>query len=133
MLVGFPPGGSLDFTSRLGSSYMTKELGQPIVVENKPGVAGVIALSELARSAPDVYTLVVGNVGPLALAPHMMDKPPYNPSSRSRRWARCSPPVLYSRFRPPILRIPFLNSSLGQKPREATSASRLAERDRLRT
>lgn len=79
MLVGFPPGGGLDFTTRLISSYMTKELGQPIIVENKPGFGGVIAMSEVARAAPDGYTLVVGNVGPMALAPHMMDKPPYDP------------------------------------------------------
>jgi tripartite-type tricarboxylate transporter receptor subunit TctC len=80
MLVGFPPGGGLDYTTRLISSHMTKELGQPIVVENKPGVGGVIALTEVSRAAPDGYTLVVGNVGPMALAPHMMDRPPYDPT-----------------------------------------------------
>lgn len=80
ILVGFPPGGGLDFTTRTLAPYLSKELGQSIVVDNKPGVGGVLALTEVARSAPDGYTLIVGNIGPLALAPNMMDKPPYDPT-----------------------------------------------------
>jgi len=79
MLVGFPPGGGLDFTTRLIAQPMGEGLGQPVVVENKPGAAGVQALAEVARSAPDGYTLIVGNIGPLALAPNMMAKRPYDP------------------------------------------------------
>src|SRR5262245_41462408 len=79
MLVGFPPGGGLDFTTRLIAQPMSELLGQPIVVENKPGAAGVLAITEVARSAPDGYTLIVGNIGPLAIAPNMMAKPPYDP------------------------------------------------------
>jgi tripartite-type tricarboxylate transporter receptor subunit TctC len=79
MLVGFPPGGGLDFTTRLIAPYLSEGLGQPVIVENKPGAAGVLALAEVARSAPDGYTLIVGNIGPLALAPNMMAKPPYDP------------------------------------------------------
>lgn len=79
ILVGFPPGGGLDFTTRLLAPYLGERLGQQIIVENKPGAAGVVALTEVARSAPDGYTLIVGNIGPLALAPNMMAKPPYDP------------------------------------------------------
>jgi tripartite-type tricarboxylate transporter receptor subunit TctC len=79
MLVGFPPGGGLDFTTRLIAPPMAELLGQPIVIENKAGAAGVLAMTEIARSAPDGYTLIVGNIGPLALAPNMMAKPPYDP------------------------------------------------------
>jgi tripartite-type tricarboxylate transporter receptor subunit TctC len=79
ILVGFPPGGGLDFTTRMIAPYLTEGLGQPVIVENKPGAAGVLALAEVARSAPDGHTLIVGNIGPLALAPNMMAKPPYDP------------------------------------------------------
>jgi tripartite-type tricarboxylate transporter receptor subunit TctC len=79
MLVGFPPGGGLDFTTRLIAPSLAEGLGQPVIVENKPGAAGVLALTEIARAAPDGYTLIVGNIGPLALAPNMMAKPPYDP------------------------------------------------------
>jgi len=79
ILVGFPPGGGLDFTTRLIAPYLSEGLGQPVIVENKPGAAGVLALAEVARSAPDGYTLIVGNIGPLALAPNMMARPPYDP------------------------------------------------------
>jgi tripartite-type tricarboxylate transporter receptor subunit TctC len=80
ILVGFPPGGGLDFTTRLLAPHLAEQLGQQVLVENKPGAAGVIAHTEIARSAPDGYTLIIGNIGPLALAPNMMDKRPYDPS-----------------------------------------------------
>ncbi|MGE0313264.1 MAG: Bug family tripartite tricarboxylate transporter substrate binding protein [Lautropia sp.] len=79
MLVGFPPGGGLDYTTRLLAPYLSETLGQPIVVENKGGAGGTIAMTEIARSAPDGYTLIVGNIGPMVLAPNMMAKPPYDP------------------------------------------------------
>jgi tripartite-type tricarboxylate transporter receptor subunit TctC len=80
ILVGFPPGGGLDFTTRLLAPHLAEQLGQQVLVENKPGAAGVIAHTEIARSAPDGYTLIIGNIGPLALAPNMMDKRPYDPT-----------------------------------------------------
>ena len=79
ILVGFPPGGGLDFTTRLLAPYLAERLGQQVIVENRSGAAGVIALTEVAHAAPDGYTLIVGNIGPLALAPNMMAKPPYDP------------------------------------------------------
>lgn len=79
MLVGFPPGGGLDFTTRQLAPHLSEELGQQIIVENKPGAGGTIAMTEVARAAPDGYTLIVGNIGPMVLAPNMMQKPPYDP------------------------------------------------------
>ena len=79
LIVGVPPGGGLDFTSRLIAPYLAEALGQQVIVENKPGAAGVIALTELSRAAPDGYTLVVANIGPMVLAPNMMAKKPYDP------------------------------------------------------
>jgi tripartite-type tricarboxylate transporter receptor subunit TctC len=79
LVVGFPPGGGIDFTARTIAQYMAEGLGQPIVVENKPGAAGVSAAAEVARAAPDGYTLILANIGPFALAPAMMARPPYDP------------------------------------------------------
>jgi tripartite-type tricarboxylate transporter receptor subunit TctC len=79
LIVGFPPGGGIDFTARLIAQGMSEGLGQPVVVENKPGAAGVVAAGEVARAAPDGYTLILANIGPFALAPSMMAKPPYDP------------------------------------------------------
>jgi tripartite-type tricarboxylate transporter receptor subunit TctC len=80
ILVGFPPGGGLDFTTRLIAPHLAEALGQSVVVENRAGAAGVLAHIEVARAAPDGYTLIVGNIGPLALAPNMMERRPYEPT-----------------------------------------------------
>ncbi len=79
LFVGFPPGGGVDFTARLLAPHLAEALGQQVVIENKPGAAGVIALNELTRAAPDGYTLAVANIGPMVLAPNMMAKKPYDP------------------------------------------------------
>jgi len=79
LVAGFPPGGGIDFTARLVAQHLGDALGQPVVVENRPGAAGVQAAADLARAAPDGYTLIVANIGPFALAPSMMAKPPYDP------------------------------------------------------
>jgi len=79
LVVGFPPGGGIDFTARLVAQYLPEVLGLPVVVENRPGAAGVIAATEVARAAPDGYTLILANIGPFALAPNMMATPAYDP------------------------------------------------------
>lgn len=61
VLVGFAPGGTSDLSARLPSDIVSKELGQTIIVENRPGASGVIAIEALTRSAADGYTLVVGS------------------------------------------------------------------------
>lgn len=80
LLAGFPPGGGIDFTARLVAKEMAEGLGQPVIVENRAGAAGVIAATELAGSPPDGYTLAIANIGPFALAPNMMEKRPYDPT-----------------------------------------------------
>src|SRR5690606_11239785 len=61
MVVPFAAGGSTDTTARIIGEGMSKVLGQPVVVENKPGGLGIIAIEEMARSNPDGYTLMVGS------------------------------------------------------------------------
>lgn len=63
IVVGFPAGGGVDTTARVIGQEMSKGLGQSMVIENKPGAAGTLGAAEVARSAPDGYTLIVGSMG----------------------------------------------------------------------
>lgn len=71
MLVGFAPGGANDILARIVSARMAESLGQPVVVENRPGAAGLIASEALAKSPPDGYTLMLGSTGTQTMAPHL--------------------------------------------------------------
>lgn len=79
LLVPFAPGGSSEIVSRAFGAELSKVLGQNIIVENKPGGAGNIAMVEAKSSAPDGYTLILGHVGTLAVNPAMFAKLPYDP------------------------------------------------------
>lgn len=79
LLVGFPPGGGIDFTARAVQAGLEAALGQPLVIEYKPGAGGVLAATELTRAAPDGYTLLVANTGPFAIAPYLQARMPYDP------------------------------------------------------
>ncbi|MDH0118138.1 tripartite tricarboxylate transporter substrate-binding protein [Rhizobium pusense] len=72
LVVPYGPGGSSDIIARVMASEMSKGLGQQIVVENKPGASGVVAMQDVARSDPDGYTIVLGHVGTLAVNPSML-------------------------------------------------------------
>jgi len=78
IVVTFPPGGSSDVVARALSVPLQKNLGQPVVVDNKPGAGGTIAGSEIVRAAPDGYNLLMSNTTPISLAPTMLDPPPYD-------------------------------------------------------
>ncbi|WP_066266624.1 Bug family tripartite tricarboxylate transporter substrate binding protein [Hydrogenophaga palleronii] len=78
LLLPFPPGGSSDQTARVLGPLMAERLGQPVVIENRPGAGGAIALDAVARSAPDGYTLAVGTIGGLGLAKLMGQSQPYD-------------------------------------------------------
>lgn len=84
LIVGFPPGGGIDFTARTVQPALEAALGQPVIVDYKPGGGGMLAATELTRAAPDGYTLLVANTGPFAIAPFLQAKAPYDPSSGPR-------------------------------------------------
>lgn len=81
LLVGFAPGGGTDIVARALGVKMSEILGQTIVVENRAGASGTIAAAEVARSAPDGYTLLMGHSNSNAIAPFVLDKVPYDASA----------------------------------------------------
>ncbi|HEY2630735.1 MAG TPA: tripartite tricarboxylate transporter substrate binding protein, partial [Usitatibacter sp.] len=78
-VVGFAPGGNLDLTARLFGEAMSKELGQPFVIDNRAGAGGAIGQDYAAKAPPDGYTLVVGTTGTTVVSPLLVSggKPPY--------------------------------------------------------
>ncbi|HZR67658.1 MAG TPA: tripartite tricarboxylate transporter substrate binding protein [Burkholderiales bacterium] len=78
LVVPFAPGGSSSIIARAFSTEMAKGLGQSFVVENKPGGAGNVAMDDVARSAPDGYTLIIGHIGTLAVNPYMFKQLPFD-------------------------------------------------------
>jgi tripartite-type tricarboxylate transporter receptor subunit TctC len=79
MVVGFQPGGGTDTVARILAKTVGDSLKQQVVVENKAGAGGNIATDYVAKAAPDGYTLLLGNVGSLTVAPHIVAKLPYDP------------------------------------------------------
>ena len=79
LIVAFAPGGTADFTARVIADRMQRLLGQPIVVENKPGANGAVAAEYVALADPDGYTLFFTTVGAVAVNPSLRDDLPYDP------------------------------------------------------
>ena len=77
LIVPFPAGSFTDTVARIVSERLTKSLGQPVVVENKAGANGLIGVGEVARSAPDGYTLMVTNSSSVTINPSLYKKSTY--------------------------------------------------------
>ena len=78
-IVPFAPGGTTDILGRMVAAGLSSSLGQPVVVENKPGQAGSIGAAELARAAPDGYTIGGGTISSHAINATLYPKLPYDP------------------------------------------------------
>ncbi|HUN70025.1 MAG TPA: tripartite tricarboxylate transporter substrate binding protein [Burkholderiales bacterium] len=78
LVVPFAPGGSSSIVARSIAAEMEKGLGQPIIVDNKPGGGGNVAMLEVAHADPDGYTLIIGHIGSLAVNPYMYSKLPFD-------------------------------------------------------
>ncbi len=74
IIVPYAPGGATDIVARVLGDELKNKLGQTFMVENKPGAYGIIAIEELARSNPDGYTLMIGNVSTNAITPILYPK-----------------------------------------------------------
>jgi tripartite-type tricarboxylate transporter receptor subunit TctC len=79
LVVPFPAGSATDSIARVFGAAMSASLGQTILVDNKAGADGAIAGAEVARAAPDGYTLLLATNSPMAAAPAMKKTPPYDP------------------------------------------------------
>lgn len=78
MLVPFAPGGGADLAARMLAEGLRLELGQPVVVDNRPGAAGTIGTGAATTAAPDGYTVLFSTTTNQICAPLLMDKPPYD-------------------------------------------------------
>ena len=78
IVVGFSAGGTTDIIARLLSDELRKGLGQPIIIENRPGAGGNIGADAVAKAKPDGYTLLMGSVGPLAINASLYKHMPYD-------------------------------------------------------
>ena len=79
IIVGFAAGGTADLLARLVADKMKDSLGQPVIVENRPGAAGRIAADAVKAAAPDGATLMVMPIGPMAVVPHTYKTLSYDP------------------------------------------------------
>jgi tripartite-type tricarboxylate transporter receptor subunit TctC len=79
VIVTFSPGGSSDIVARLVAIPLQNELGQAMLIDNKPGAGGTIGGQEAASAPPDGYTLMLSNSAPISISPAMQDQPRYDP------------------------------------------------------
>ncbi|THC46602.1 tripartite tricarboxylate transporter substrate binding protein [Massilia sp. Mn16-1_5] len=79
MIVPFSPGGTTDILARVVGAFMAKDLGQPVVIDNRPGAGGNIGAQMVARAAPDGYTILMGTVGTHAINQSLYKKMPFDP------------------------------------------------------
>jgi tripartite-type tricarboxylate transporter receptor subunit TctC len=79
LLVGFPAGGTADLIARVVGDRMKDTLGQPVVVENRPGAIGRIAIEAVKGAAPDGTTIMVQPIGPMVVVPHAYKTVTYDP------------------------------------------------------
>ena len=84
IVVPYPPGGSSDIIARTISQTLSQMLKQPVIVENKAGASGNLGADFVAKSAPDGYTMLLGDLGALAISPSIYTKLPFDPSKDLR-------------------------------------------------
>ena len=79
LVVPFPPGGAVDFYARVVQQPLSEALGQQLVIDNKAGASGMVGAEIVAKSPPDGYTLLLGNIASLAINVGLYAKMPYDP------------------------------------------------------
>src|SRR6478609_7459819 len=79
LVVGYTPGGGNDLIARIVAAKLQDQLGQPVMVDNKPGAQSIVAAEIVARAAPDGYTLLIAPSGPMTINRAVYGKLPYDP------------------------------------------------------
>ena len=125
MIVPFAPGGSTDTVARMMTVKMGEKLGQPFVVENKPGATGAIGATQVKRSAPDGYTLLVASIGIYATNPFLQKNLSYDPLKDFDLMtvAVRSPNVLFVNPNIPVNSVAELVAYLKKNPNKMTFVS----------
>ena len=80
MIIPFAPGGASDFVGRILQPGLAEALGQPIIIDNRPGASGNIGMEAAAKAAPDGYTVYLGNIGTVAINPGVFTKLAVHPT-----------------------------------------------------
>ena len=101
-IVPFPPGGLADVLGRTLSLHLTPTLGQPIIVDNRPGADGAIAAEITMKASPDGHTIFMGTNSPLSAVPSFRKKPPYDPVTHFTPIASLGRPVFFLFVHPSI-------------------------------
>ena len=79
IVVTFSPGGSSDIVARLLQPGLQEKLGQPVIIDNRPGAGGTIGGNEVAKAPADGYTFLLSNTAPISISPFMLATPTYDP------------------------------------------------------
>jgi tripartite-type tricarboxylate transporter receptor subunit TctC len=125
VVVPYPPGGPVDISARLLAPKLQEALGQPFIVENKPGAGGNIGADFVAKSAPDGYTLGMGAIATHAINPALMANVPYDPIKDFRHLALVVqvPNVLIVNTELPVRSVPELIAYAKSRPGKLDFAS----------
>lgn len=125
LVVPYPPGGMTDVFARPIAQELSKRLGQPVVIENKPGAGATVGSAQVARANPDGYTLVLGTFGSHAVNDALMPKLPYNSLTDFTPVIPVAavPSVLSVNASSPIKSLPELLAEAKSRPGQLTHAS----------
>src|SRR5436190_19503975 len=125
IIVPFAPGGNVDVTARIVAPALQEALGQPVIVENKPGAAGTIGADFVVRAPADGYTLLMGSNSTFSVAPSLNPKNPYNPLKDFAPVASiaATPFILVVNPAAPMKTVPELVSRAKAAPGKLTMAS----------
>lgn len=101
-IVPFPAGGTADVVGRIIAIPLTQALGQPVIIDNRPGADGVIAAEITMKAQPDGYTIFMGTNSPMSAVPSFRKKPPYDPTTRFTPIASLGRPVFFLYVHPSV-------------------------------
>lgn len=124
LIVPLAPGGTADATARILAEHLARRWGQPVIVDNRAGAGGVIAMDALYRSPADGYTLGMGNLNTVVTNAMVMRKLPYDPAALTPvAWLTTSPLFLVVNPRLPIHTLPEFIAYAKARPDELSFAS----------
>ena len=125
LIVPFPAGGTTDIVARLAGVELSRELGQPVVIDNRPGAGGNIGSQMVARAPADGYTLVMGTVGTHAINASLYKKMPYDHLKDFAPISRVAnvPNLLVANTSQPFKTVPELIAYAKANPDKLTFAS----------